>query len=110
MGSTVSYVVFAETVRHPADVSSRLVETLEQAFAQIVCRCGLAYQFEQDRDGWRLVLTDVAKPTSSPAPIVSTYLRPQDAQHDLLEQAVDGRLRGHIAMSLENFKQRRRIN
>ena len=35
------------------------VSALEQAFAQIVCRCGLAYHFEPENDCWRMILTDV---------------------------------------------------
>jgi hypothetical protein len=40
------YVVFAEEVETSADTQSRLVPSLEQAFARIIDRCGLSYAFE----------------------------------------------------------------
>ncbi len=103
------YVVFAEELEEVADVRSHTVATLEQAFAQIVCRCGYAYHFEQEQEGWKLVLTDVERPACNPEPVVSDYKRPRDAKHDLIAQAVDGRLKGHVAVSLQDFENRRRI-
>jgi hypothetical protein len=50
------YLVFAEEIETDADISRRAVETLEQAFAQIVCRCGFNYHFEHGAEGWALVL------------------------------------------------------
>src|SRR5580693_5186614 len=98
------YVVFAEELEG-GDFSAKghVVPTLEQAFAQIVCRCGLSYAFEQEQEGWRLVFTDVERPDRSPEPIHTDYKRPRDAKHDLMAQAVDGRIRGHIALSAEDF-------
>lgn len=81
--------------------------TLEQAFAQIVCRCGYAYRFEAAYPGWRLVITDVERPDCSPDPIHSTCIKPRDAQHDLMAQAVDGRLKGYIAVSAERYQRAR---
>ena len=101
------YVVFAEEVESLAEARRRAVETLEQAFAQIVCRCGYAYYFEQENDGWKLVLTDVERPGCSPDAIHSSYRRPRDAKHDLITQAVDGRLRGHMAVALDLFEKSR---
>jgi len=98
------YVVFAEELEDGGDLASRTVSTLEQAFAQIVCRCGYAYHFEQEQDGWKLVLMDVERPGCSPDPVVSAYIRPRDAKHDLLSQAVDGRLKGHVALPLEDVR------
>src|SRR5580704_18037485 len=83
------YVVFAEELEDVADVRSHTVATLEQAFAQIVCRCGYAYHFEQEQEGWKLVLVDVERPACNPEPVVSTYKRPRDAKNDLIAQAVD---------------------
>lgn len=103
------YVVFAEELEDAADAKGYTVQSLEQAFAQIVCRCGLAYHFEQEQDGWKLVFTDVERPDRSPEPIVTDYRRPRDAKRDLIAQAVDGRLRGHVAVSLQDFENRRRI-
>jgi hypothetical protein len=97
------YVVFAEELEGTADAKGHIVCSLEQAFAQIVCRCGLNYHFEQEQEGWRLVFTDVERPDRSPEPVHSDYKRPRDAQHDLMAQAVDGRIRGHIAISAEDF-------
>jgi hypothetical protein len=100
----VAYVVFVEELEDVADMPAHTVETLEQAFARIVCRCGLAYQFEHGSEGWMLILTDVEQPSRNPDPIFSGYKKPRDAQHDLMAQAVDGRLRGHIAVDLEVFR------
>jgi hypothetical protein len=54
------------------------------------------------------VLTEVARPECSPDPILSTCLRSRDAKYDLISQAVDGRLKGHIAISYEEFERQRR--
>ncbi|HET7086029.1 MAG TPA: hypothetical protein VFI23_14725 [Rhizomicrobium sp.] len=101
------YVVFAEELEEAADVKGHIVQSLEQAFAQIMCRCGLAYHFEQEQEGWRLIFTDVERPERSPEPVHTDYKRPRDAKHDLVAQAVDGRIRGHIAVSREDFDRAR---
>jgi hypothetical protein len=88
-------------------LSRNTCQALEQAFARIACRCGLSYSFESEADGWKLVLTDVERPDRSPLPIRSKYKKPRDAQHDLMVQAVDGRLRGHIAIDAELLKSTR---
>jgi hypothetical protein len=103
------YVVFAKELEGAASVAPKTVPTLEQAFAQIACRCGLSYHFEQEQEGWRLIFTDVERPECSPEPIHTDYKRPRDAKHDLIAQAVDGRLRGHVAISLRDFESRRRV-
>src|ERR1700758_3745615 len=108
-GRSCMYVVFAEELERAADAQSHTVATLEQAFAKIACRCGLSYAFEQEQEGWRLVLTDVERPDRSPEPVHTDYKRHRDAKHDLIAQAVDGRLRGHVAVSLRDFENRRRI-
>ena len=92
------YVIFAE-LEGADDAKSHTVQTLEQAFAQIAFRCGLSYRFVSHEGGWALEMTDVERPDCSPEPIHSSYKRPQDAQHDLMTQAVDGRIRGHIAIN-----------
>lgn len=105
------YVVFAEELEDAADAADaqrHTVPTLEQAFAQIAFRCGLSYHFEQEQEGWRLVFTDVERPDCSPEPVHTDYKRPRDAKHDLIAQAVDGRLKGHVAISLQDFEKRRR--
>ena len=101
------YYVFAEELENAADATGHMVPTLEQAFAQIACRCGLSYHFEHEQEGWRLVFTDVERPERSPEPVHTDYKRPRDAKHDLIAQAVDGRLRGHVAVSLQDFENRR---
>lgn len=101
------YVVFAEELENAAATKGHLVQSLEQAFAQIACRCGYNYHFEQEQNGWKLVLMDVERPDCSPEPIISTYKRPRDAKHDLIAQAVDGRLKGHIAISYDEFERKR---
>ena len=102
------YVVFAEELEDAADVQKHTVPTLEQAFAQIACRCGLSYHFEQEQEGWRLIFTDVERPDCSPEPVHTDYKRPREAKHDLIAQAVDGRLKGHVAICLQDFAKRRR--
>jgi hypothetical protein len=103
----MAYIVFAEQIETEADIKGRTVQTLEQAFAQIVCRCGLAYHFAPaERGGWTLDLFDVEDPSRNPDAIYSTYKRISDAQHDLMTQAVDGRLRGHVAVEVGEFRRR----
>lgn len=103
------YVVFAEELDDLADVKAHTVLTLEDAFARIVFRCGLSYRFEpQNEGGWAMVLTDVERPDRSPDPILSDYKKPDDARHDLIAQAVDGRLCGHVAVHMRDFERRHR--
>src|SRR4051812_30405026 len=98
------YVVFAEELDSGPPNPRHSVETLEEAFARICCHCGLSYRFEPaDEYGWCLFLTDVERPERSPEPIHSSYEKPRDAQHDLMTQAVDGRIRGHIAIRDDLF-------
>src|SRR6185312_12135799 len=97
------YVVFEENPSGPPN-PRHSAETLEQAFARIACHCGLSYRFEPAGEyGWCLFLIDVERPDQSPAPILSKYKRPQDAHHDLMSQAVDGRIRGHVAVPSDDF-------
>ncbi len=102
------YVVFAEELEDAADTKSHIVQTLEQAFAQIACRCGYGYHFEQEQEGWKLIITDVERPDCSPKPIISSYQRPRDVKYDLIAQAVDGRLKGHVAISHDESERQRR--
>ena len=77
---------------------------MEEAFARICCHCGLSYRFEPAGEyGWCLFLTDVERPDHSPAPLTTKYKRLQDAHHDLMSQAVDGRIRGHVAVPSDAF-------
>lgn len=101
------YVVFLEEEGEGPGAPLHTARTLEQAFAQIVCRCGYAYRFEPMDPGWQLVITDVERPEYSPDPVYSTCVKPRDAQYDLMMQAVDGRLKGHIAVSAENYQRAR---
>lgn len=98
------YVVFVEEsdfLSKPA--GENIVSTLDQAFARICCHCGLSYRFVPEEEGWRLELTDVERPDRSPDSIYSSYKKPRDAQHDLMTQAVDGRIRGHVAIRDDLF-------
>ena len=103
------YVVFAEELENAAPVGANIVPTLEQAFARIACRCGLSYRFLPGEEGWTLEMTDVERPDRSPEPIHSSYKKPRDAQHDLMTQAVDGRVRGHVAIRDDLFGRARII-
>ena len=105
------YVVFAEELEDTADLLPHTVQTLEQAFARIACRCGYNYHFEpRSEEGWAMILTDVARPECSPEPILSDYKKPDDAKHDLIAQAVDGRLRGHMAVHLRDVERSRTVS
>jgi len=57
--------------------------------------------------GMQLTLIDVERPERSPDPIHSTCIKPRDAQYDLMRQAVDGRLKGHVALHGEAFMRAR---
>lgn len=101
------YVVFVEELEGP-QAPIHTAKTLEQAFAQIACRCGYSYRFEPaDENGWCLFLIDVERPERSPDPIHSTCIKPRDAQDDLMSQAVDGRLKGHVALHIEAYRRSR---
>jgi hypothetical protein len=63
----------------------------------------LTYHFEQEQEGWQLAFKDVERPDRSPDPIHTDYKRPRDAKHDLIAQAVDGRIRGHVAIRDDLF-------
>jgi hypothetical protein len=98
------YVVFVEELEAGQE-PLHIARTLEQAFAQIACRCGYSYRFESaDEEGWCLFLVDVERPERSPDPIHSTCIKPRDAQYDLMAQAVDGRLKGHVALHIEAYR------
>lgn len=98
------YVVFVEELDEARNPALHTARSLDQAFAQIACRCGYSYRFESEEHGWRLVLTDVERPDCSPEPIHSTCIKPRDAQHDLMSQAVDGRLKGHVALHVDAYR------
>lgn len=101
------YVVFVEEIDGPLD-PIYTAKTLEQAFAQIACRCGYSYRFEPaDKHGWCLFLTDVERPERSPDAIHSSCIKPRDAQYDLMSQAVDGRLKGHVALHVDAYRRAR---
>jgi hypothetical protein len=103
------YVVFVEELGTPQD-PIYTAKTLEQAFAQVVCRCGYSYRFEPAQElGWCLFLTDVERPDRSPDPIHSTCIKPRDAQFDLMSQAVDGRLKGHVVLDIEAYRRARLV-
>ena len=97
------YIVFAEELEDVASIGANTVQTLADAFARIACRCGLSYRFVSREEGWTLELMDVERPECSPEPIHSSYVKPRDAQNDLMTHAVDGRIRGHIALDAEIF-------
>lgn len=97
------YVVFVEELEGDPE-PKHIARNVEQAFAQIACRCGYSYRFEGEEHGWRLVLVDVERPECSPEPIHSTCIKPRDAQYDLMRQAVDGRLKGHVALEADAYR------
>jgi len=102
------YVVVTEDFAETLDLEARVPVTLEQAFTQVCCLAGYGYHFEQQRDCWLLVITDIERPECSPEPVRSTYVKRADAQRDLMSQAVDGRLKGFMAIPLAELRQQRR--
>lgn len=50
---------------------------------------------------------DIERPECSPEPIRSTYIKRSDAHRDLMQQAVDGRLKGYAAVPLADLKKQR---
>jgi hypothetical protein len=59
-------LVFAGEVEEtPTTMSANTVPTLDQAFARIMCRCGLSYRFTSWEQGWALEMTDVERQRSS---------------------------------------------
>jgi hypothetical protein len=102
------YVVIQE-FDEGVDLKQLAVERLETAFAQVCCRAGVIYHFEQVADGWRLVLTDGERPECSPEPIATTYIKRADAHRDLMLQAVDGRLKGWLAVPLEIVRRQSKV-
>jgi hypothetical protein len=98
------YLVVTEDFGELADLERSAAGTLEQAFAQVCCRAGYGYHFEQVQDGWRLVIMDIERPECSPEPVRSTYIKRADAQRDLMAQAVDGRLKGFVAIPLADLR------
>lgn len=65
-----------EQLKNTTDTKSHLVQSLERAFAQIMCRCGLAYHFEQERDGWRPVFTKSELEAADPRTILPITVLP----------------------------------
>jgi len=106
-GEPVMYVVFLERQEERNLAPLHTARTLEQAFTQIACRCGYSYRFEAEEHGWRLVITDVENPGESPDPIHSTCIKPRDAHYDLMTKAVDGRLKGLLAVPALEFESAR---
>jgi hypothetical protein len=98
------HVVLIDGIQGDFSAKGQVCQTLEQAFAQIVCHAGLSYAFEPQEHGWELVLTDVERPDRSPDPVYTTCIKPRDAQHDLMAQAVDGRVRGYVAIYERDFE------
>lgn len=103
-GSQPMFVVIPEEPDWEMDFDRHAVRTIEQAFAQVCCRAGLNYHFEPDQDGWQLILTDGERPECSPDPIKSDFRKRDEAQRDLMRQAVDGRLKGWAAVPLGVIK------
>src|SRR3954462_5777026 len=102
------YVVFVEETEDAFEGPLHTAWTSEQAFEQITCRCGYSYRFEPAQEqGWCLFLIDVERPERSPDPIHSTCIKMRDAHHDLMSQAVDGRLRGHVALHIAAYQRAR---
>lgn len=103
----MAYIVFAEEVHEGMDLRPYRVETIDEGFARIVHRMGFSYHFLESPRGWTLMITDPAHPERSiPCPMTTSYKRPRDARYDLLEQAVDGRIGGHVCVHEDEYWKR----
>lgn len=71
---------------------------LPRAFAEVCCRAGLNYHFDHEETGWKLVLTDGARPECSPEPFRSDYVKRADAERNLMEHAIVRGIRGYAAL------------
>ena len=49
-------------------------------------------------------MTTICASERSPEPIHSSCIKPRDAQFDLMSQAVDGRLKGYVALHLDAYR------
>jgi hypothetical protein len=101
------YVVFSGDLEEQIDPALQCASTLEQAFARIACLCGYSYAFEQTQFGWQLVFVDVERPELSPDTIISTMVKIADAKRELMTHAVDGRLKGFVAILQRDFERSR---
>jgi hypothetical protein len=103
----MAYIVFAEEVIETMDMRPYRVETLEEGFQRIIHRSGYSYHFLESPRGWSLLITDPQHPERSvPRPMTTSYKRPRDARYDLIEQAVDGRICGHVCMHEDEYWRR----
>ena len=108
----MAYIVFAEEVIEGMDLRPYRVETVDEGFARIMHRMGYSYHFLESPRGWTLMITDPAAANSRvpqrslPRPMTTSYKRPRDARYDLLEQAVDGRINGHVCIHEDEYWRR----
>lgn len=103
----MAYIVFAEEVIEGMDLRPYRVETVDEGFARIMHRTGYSYHFLESPRGWTLMITDPAHPERGiPRPMTTSYKRPRDARYDLLEQAVDGRINGHVCIHEDEYWRR----
>ena len=103
----MAYIVFAEEVIEGMDIRPYRVQTIDEGFARIMFRMGYSYHFLESPRGWTLMITDPAKPERSvPRPMTTSYKRPRDARYDLIEQAVDGRINGHVCIHEDEYWRR----
>jgi len=103
----MAYIVFAEEVIENTDLRPYRVETIEEGFQRILYRAGYSYHFLETPRGWSLMITDPAHPDRSvPRPMTTSYKRPRDARYDLIEQAVDGRIAGHVCLHEDEYWRR----
>lgn len=109
---TMAYIVFAEEVIEGMDIRPYRVETIDEGFARILFRMGYSYHFLESPRGWTLMITGpaVTEPNgpqrSMPRPMTTSYKRPRDARYDLIEQAVDGRINGHVCIREDEYWRR----
>ena len=108
----MAYIVFAEEVIEGMDLRPYRVESIDEGFARILNRAGYSHHFLESPRGWSLVITDnsSAPQRSVPPPMTTSYKRPRDARYDLLEQAVDGRINGHVCIHEDEYWRRLEVN
>ena len=108
----MAYIVFAEEVIEGMDMRPYRVESIDEGFARILNRAGYSYHFLESPRGTLMITAPAAADSneprgSVPRPMTTSYKRPRDARYDLIEQAVDGRINGHLCLHEDEFWRRR---
>ena len=80
--------------------------SLQGAFQWIMGHCGFDYRFERRGSDYLLTAWDLNNPEAEPHELVSPLANILDAKRELMERAIDGRFKAHIALPDAEFQQR----